>query len=126
MARRVQHFEMPRPAVGGTRPQVEPVAVVQKPIDATRALQLLGRQRMGPDRHAIALRTDRGGADVVGMMVRQDDGGERLAGARLLIEHIEKPLLLLGVVGAGIDQVARAVADEEGIGVRARRQGDAS
>ena len=78
---------------------------------------------MGQHRHSVALGTDRRSADVVGMMMRQDDGVQidGLRSARR-VEHVEQALLFIGVAGAGIEQVDGLGADEVGVGVRARRQ----
>ena len=103
MAGCVQDVKAPGASVRGTRAQIELVPLVEMPFDDEPAGEPFRGDRMRPNRHAITCRHSARRANVVGMMMRHHDRRQRPSA----VKDVEQPGLILGVVGARVDQVAR-------------------
>src|SRR5713101_5341703 len=78
---------------------------------------------MGPNGNAIARGAFGSGANVVAMMVRENDGREPHSERLLRIQDVEQTTLFLGLLRSRVDEIRGVAADEVGIGVGAGRQG---
>ena len=104
-----------------TRPMTMAGDTVDAALHNEPAAQELSRHGVCPDRDPVAASTDIRGADVIGVVMRQDNGLEADARSLLCVQHVKEPLLLLGIGCAGVEQIGRVAPDQEGIRVRAWR-----
>src|SRR5438876_998994 len=82
-------------SVGG-RAEVEAVAVAKFAGNGDSLAQSCGSECVRPDRHGIALGASGGGADVVAMMMRKDDGREARSKRLPRIQNLKQATLFFG------------------------------
>src|SRR4051812_4240948 len=97
MARCEHRFQVPAAVAVGSGAKVKAVAIVQMMLHRDSVPQLVRRPRMSPDRDVVALGTDRGGADVIGVMMRQDDVADTSPLGRGGVQSIKQALLFVRV-----------------------------
>ena len=107
VAGRVDGFEVPAAGAVGGGAEVEPSPSRNCRTATSPCQQLRAVSGWAQDGDAIAPGAGRGGADVVGVVVRQDDGVQAPARGCRASSSVEEACLLVGVVGAGVDQVGR-------------------
>src|SRR5258708_1674963 len=117
MAGRVYRLHMPAPAPVGSEAAVERVAVVPEARHLNLAGQLPSREGMRENGDPVTPCDGSRRANVVGVVVRQDDGGGGPACPGLLVEDGEELFLLRGVGRARVDQVDGAGADQVSVRV---------
>jgi hypothetical protein len=123
VAGREDRFEMPASSSIGRCAEVDAFAVLKQPFDGHLPSEAARRQIVSENRSAVPRGTNRGGADVVGMMMRQQDAGQSPV-CQGIVEGDEEALLLVRVGRAGVEEIGRLGANEEGVGVRAWRRRD--
>ena len=101
VARGVQGDQVPVAGPVGRRPQLDAVPFVEQPGDDELVAEGHRRPGVGPDRHAVAVGADRRRADVVGVVVRQDDRGQATAAGRSASRMANSRLARRGRSGRG-------------------------
>src|SRR6266852_7561251 len=98
------------------------IALLNRPVGANFSPTQFPGPWMGPNGNLIPFGTGPDSANVIGMVMGEDDGRQSLALGLIFIQDLKQSLLLRVVDRTGINQVTRPTPNQVCIGMGAGRE----